>query len=176
MRTHAGAEKETMFNFARLLAAGTALIAVSACAYDNPAYDVKEPARADRSFARGPDLANARSDEAQGEVAAQSGNWKMTLAFSERSYQQKPDLFNEFNLATAYQHTDNNALAIPLYLDLVERGQYTATASILNANGTMPPAMLRTISMESAKRLGVLGVDDGTILAWEGADQGFGRH
>ena len=95
--------------------------------------------------------------------------------FSQRSYQQKPDLFNEFNLATAYQHTGNNALAIPLYLDLVERGQYTPTASILNADGTMPPPMLATISLESAKRLGVLGVDDSAIVAREGADQGFGH-
>ena len=165
-----------MFHFARLLAAGTALIAVSACAYDNPSYDAKEPTRADQAFARGPDLTNARSDEFQGEVAAQSGNWKLTLAFSQRSYQQKPDLFNEFNLATAYQRTDNIALAIPLYLDLVERGQYTATHSMLNADGTLPPPMLRTISMESAKRLGVLGVRPTTILAREGADQGFGHY
>src|SRR5579863_2073033 len=119
-----------MFNFVRLLAAGSALIAVSACAYNNPSFDAKEAAKADRTFARGPDRANARRDEFEGEMAAQSGDWKMTLAFSEWSYQQTPDLNNEFNLATAYQHTGNNALAIPLYIDLVNRGQFTLTHSM----------------------------------------------
>ena len=167
-----------MFNFARLLAAGAALIAVSACTHDNPNFDAKESAKADRTFARGPDLANARRDEFEGEMAAQSGDWKLTLAFSERSYQQTPDLNNEFNLATAYQHTGNDALAIPLYIDLVDRGQYTLTHSMLNANGTMPAPMLRTIAMESARRLGGLGGSDapiGPFVAREGADQGFGN-
>lgn len=163
-----------MFNFTRLLAAGAALMAVSACAYDNPSFDAKEPGRAERAFARGADLTNARSDEFQAEMAAQSGNWGMTLAFSKRSYQQTPDVDNEFNLATAYQHTGNDALAIPLYIDLVDRGQYTLTHSLLNADGTMPPAMLKTISQESAKRLARLGANDAVahpFLARKSTDQ-----
>jgi hypothetical protein len=168
-----------MFNFVRLLAAGSALIALSACAYDNPGFDAKETAKAEQTFARGPDRANARRDEFEAEMAAQSGDWKMTLAFSERSYQQTPDLNNEFNLATAYQNTGNNALAIPLYIDLVNRGQYTLTHSILKADGTMPRPMLRTISMESARRLGGLGGGDavvGPVVARKSADQGFGSN
>jgi hypothetical protein len=168
-----------MFKFAQLLAAGSALIALSACTYDNAHFDANESAKADRTFARGPDPANARRDEFEGEMAAQSGDWKLTLAFSERSYQQTPDLNNEFNLATAYEHTGNNALAIPLYIDLVDRGEYTLTHSMLNADGTMPHPMLRTISMESARRLGRLGGSDagiGPVVARKGADQGFGNN
>jgi hypothetical protein len=148
-----------VFDLVRVLAAGFALIAVSACTYDDAGYDANQTAKSDRALARGPDLADAHSDELQGEMAAERSDWKMTLAFSERSYQQTPDLINEFNLATAYEHTGSSALAIPLYIDLVERGQYTLTQPGLNSDGTNPTPMLRTISLESAKRLGRMDLD-----------------
>ena len=75
-------------------------------------------------------LANARRDEFEGEVAAQSGNWKMTLAFSERSYQQKPDLSNGNSTWRPPISTRETMMHWPFrfYIDLVDRGQYTAHA------------------------------------------------
>jgi len=172
-------KRANVFNFVRVLAAGAALISLSACTYYDANYDAKQAAKADRAFARGPDLADAHSDEREGEWAAERGDWKTTLAFSERSYRQTPDLVNEFNLATAYEHTGSNALAIPLYIDLVERGQYTLTAPLLNSDGTVPAPMQRTISMESAKRLDLLGGGDAPIwpvVAGKSADQSFGNN
>jgi len=146
----------------RLLTVSSALLALGACAYNQPGAEANLRAKADRAWARGPDLADAHSDEIQGEAASQRGDWKVALEFSERSYKQTPDIINEFNLATAYQRTGNNALAIPLYIDLEERGQYTPLATLLNYDGTLPKhVMLRTVSLEAAARLKPLDVDAG---------------
>ena len=183
-----------MFNLIRLLAAGSAFIAVSACTFDHASFDANQSAKADRALARGPDLADAHTDELSGEGAATRGDWKMALAFSERSYRQTPDLINEFNLATAYGNTGSNASAIPLYIDLVERGQNTLTHSLMNSDGTKPRPMLLTISMESARRLGTMNLnatqraivasasapngdaDFRSVVARKGDDQGFGNN
>jgi hypothetical protein len=146
-----GRQGETMSRLFRLLTVSSALLALGACAYNQPGAEANLRAKADRAWARGPDLAES-----------QRGDWKVALEFSERSYKQTPDIINEFNLATAYQRTGNNALAIPLYIDLEERGQYTPLATLLNYDGTLPKhVMLRTVSLEAAARLKPLDVDAG---------------
>jgi hypothetical protein len=96
----------------------------------------------------------APSDLIHGQAAAARGDWNTALAFFERSYREKPSILNEFNLATAYQRTGKGALAVPLYLDLVDRGQSTEATPVQNRNGSFDqktPA--RDIADEARERL-----------------------
>jgi hypothetical protein len=78
----------------------------------------------------------APADLIYGQTAATRGDWDVALAFFERSYREKPSILNEFNLATAYQRTGQGALAVPLYLDLIDRGRLTEVTPVQNSNGT----------------------------------------
>ena len=100
----------------------------------------------------------ARVDLLDADVASQRGDWNLSADLAEKSYRAKPDLINEFNLATAYQHTHRGALAVPLYVDLVDRGQYTRTAPIYSYDGRWPAPMLPFIADEAAHRLNQMGV------------------
>ena len=71
------------------------------------------------------------------------------------------DIINEFDLATAYQRTDRNALAVPLYIDLLDRGRHTRTVPVENFDRSMPPPMLPTLADEAALRLRNMGVTTG---------------
>jgi hypothetical protein len=99
------------------------------------------------------------------EVAAQRGDWSGSATLAEQSYREKPDLWNEFNLATAYQHTRREALAIPLYLDLVVRGQYARTYPLYSYDRSWPTPMLPFIADEAAHRLDQMGVHDYPAVA-----------
>ena len=78
----------------------------------------------------------APSDLIYGQTAAAKGDWNTALSFFARSYREKPSILNEFNLATAYERTGQGALAVALYLDLVDRGRLTEATPVQNANGT----------------------------------------
>ena len=101
----------------------------------------------------------AQTDLLAAEVAAQRGDWSQSANLAEASYRSKPDVWNEFNLATAYQHTRRGGMSVPLYLDLVDRGQFARTRPIFNDNGTLPTPMLPYIADEAAHRLNQMGVD-----------------
>jgi hypothetical protein len=88
-------------------------------------------------------------------MAAARGNWSLTEKLAEQSYREAPDVYNEFNLATAYQRLGRFDLAKPLYQDLVLRGQSTETLPIQNFDGSEPPHMAPFIGQEAAKRLGI---------------------
>jgi len=88
------------------------------------------------NLARAENPSQAPADLIYGQSAAARGDWNTALAFFQRSYREKPSLLNEFNLATAYQRTGRGDLAVPLYLDLVDRGQLTEVTPIENTNGS----------------------------------------
>jgi hypothetical protein len=58
--------------------------------------------------------------------AAALGDWPAVTALLEKVYRDDPSLGNEFNLATAYVHTGQTALAIPLYEDVAKKGQFNS--------------------------------------------------
>jgi hypothetical protein len=96
----------------------------------------------------------APSDLIYGQTVAARGDWTMALAFFERSYREKPSILNEFNLATAYQRTGQGALAVPLYLDLIDRGRLTEVTPVQNSNGSFDQkAPASDIADEARERL-----------------------
>jgi hypothetical protein len=98
--------------------------------------------------------AQAPSDLIHGQAAAARGDWGTALSFFERSYREKPSILNEFNLATAYQRTGKGELAVPLYLDLVDRGQSTEATPVQNRNGSFDQkSPARDIADEARERL-----------------------
>jgi tetratricopeptide (TPR) repeat protein len=108
----------------------------------------------DVALARGESASQAPADLIYGQSAAARGDWNTALAFFQRSYREKPSLLNEFNLATAYQRTGRGDLAVPLYLDLVDRGQQTEVTPIENTNGSFDQkAPASDIADEARERL-----------------------
>lgn len=91
------------------------------------------------------------------EVASQRGIWNESARLAEISYRAKPDLWNEFNLATAYQHTGRSAEAIPLYIDLTERGQFARSYPLYSYDRSWPAPMLPFLADEAAHRLNQMG-------------------
>jgi hypothetical protein len=106
------------------------------------------------ALARTESASQAPADLIYGQTAAARGDWKTALAFFQRSYREKPSLLNEFNLATAYQRTGRGDLAVPLYLDLVDRGQQAEVTPIENRNGSFDQkAPAADIADEARERL-----------------------
>jgi len=106
------------------------------------------------ALARTEAASQAPADLLYGQSAAARGDWNTALAFFQRSYREKPSLLNEFNLATAYQRTGRGDLAVPLYLDLVDRGQQTEVTPIENTNGSFDQkAPASDIADEARERL-----------------------
>ena len=64
------------------------------------------------------------------EEAMLAGDWNSATAIAGRAYREDPNLRTEFNLATAYEHAGQAALAIPLYRDLAVKGQFTWTQAL----------------------------------------------
>jgi tetratricopeptide (TPR) repeat protein len=105
-------------------------------------------------LARSENFSEAPADLLYGQTAAARGDWNTALAFFQRSYREKPSLLNEFNLATAYQRTGRGDLAVPLYLDLVDRGQQAEVTPIENTNGSFDQkAPASDIADEARERL-----------------------
>jgi hypothetical protein len=101
-------------------------------------------------------------EEANGQSAALKFDWVTATPFFEQAYAAHPDVTNEFNLATAYQSTGQNAKAIPLYEDVVENGKYTLTdtgiiGQLHPADMDRAPGSQRSdLSAEAAKRLSLM--------------------
>jgi len=147
--------------FLTVLFAATSAIALCAFDTNSNSTKLKEQADAAQDLNRGFDRDASRGDLLDAESAAARGDWVVSAALAQQSYKEQPDVINEFNLATAYQHTGRSDLAVPLYIDLLDRGRYTRTAPIENFDRTMPPPMLPRISDEAALRLKIMGVTTG---------------
>jgi len=92
--------------------------------------------------------------EQQAEEAGQAGDWAREVALAGASYSKSASLLNEFNLATAYMHTGQNALAIPLYADVAANGQYTDVIAQYNyRTGPRPARVSYNMTDEANRRL-----------------------
>ena len=101
----------------------------------------------------------AREDLLNSNSASQRNDWTLAASLAEKSYKAKPDMWNEFNLATAYQRSARGELAVPLYLDIVDRGQFVRTNPIPSLDGSRTTPMLPFMADEAALRLKKMGVD-----------------
>jgi hypothetical protein len=109
-----------------------------------------------------PDSSDA--DLIQAEMAGARGDWVMSALLANKSYKEQPDIWNEFNLATADQHIGRNDLAEPLYVDLITRGQFVTLDPVQNFDGSWPTEMLGTVAQESNHRLDRMGYGgNGTV-------------
>ena len=81
----------------------------------------------------------------------------MSARLANKSYREQPDVWNEFNLATADSHIGRNDLAEPLYVDLIGRGQFVDLNPVQNFDGSWPAPMLGTVAQESNRRLDRMG-------------------
>ena len=96
--------------------------------------------------------------ESQAEQAAVNSDWTQVAILAAKSYREGPSVANEFNLATAYTHSGETTLAIPLYADVAERGKLS-TARVLydyRHNGYRPPHLTFNYADEANRRLAVL--------------------
>jgi hypothetical protein len=98
-------------------------------------------------------------EEATGQSDTMKFDWVAATPLFERAYADHPDVTNEFNLATAYENTGQNAKAIPLYEGVVKDGKYTLTNTGVFGQ-THPADMARApgsqrsdLSAEAAARL-----------------------
>lgn len=151
-----------MNRFVSITLAAASALAMSSYASAAPLY-LSERADAAQQLNRGLDKNQADEDGRQANLASQRGDWAVSRAFAERSYQEDPSIRVEFNLATAYERTGRGDLAVPLYIDLVDRGQYTKTAALDNFYNLPASPMLANLADEATFRLARLGV--GTAVA-----------
>ena len=77
-----------------------------------------------------PGTTDAAHDELHAEQAAMLGDWQTSAVLAGRSYRASPSLGNEFTLANAYAHTGQRALAVPLYEDVAEHGEFVIGAAV----------------------------------------------
>ena len=148
-----------------LLAAASALV-LSACAFSSPNDTLKEQADASRSLNRGIERSDPVDDMHGALLAGARGDWSVATALGEKSYLGRPTVWNEFNLATAYQNSGHAGQAIPLYANLVYRGRFVALAPIQNQDGSWPRPMAATVSEEAQARLNQLsGIGAGPRVA-----------
>ena len=96
--------------------------------------------------------------ELKAQEAAVSGDWAKVAELAGKAYRQSPSLNNEFNLATAYTHTGQIALAIPLYADVAENGQRVQVTALYDYRrpGARPPRVSFNMADEANRRLELL--------------------
>ncbi len=136
-----------------VLLAAASTFAISACAFNSPGEKLRQQADASEALSRGHDQDESVRDMHLEVLAGARGDWSASRELGELSYSERPDIWNEFNLATAYEHTGRTSQAVPLYTDLVERGRSVALVPVQNFDGSWPQAMAPTVSEESARRL-----------------------
>jgi len=146
-----------MRKFIPVLLVAAVTLPISAFSADQSNERSGQRAEAVQTLSRGFDKAGADEDARVAEMAGVRGDWAMSASLAARSYKEKPDIWNEFNLATAYQRTGQGAKAVPLYLDLVDRGQFTRTREIDSFDGEFQQPMLPNLADESALRLNRMG-------------------
>ncbi len=95
--------------------------------------------------------------ELQAQSAAVSGDWAAVADLAGRAYQQSPSINNEFNLATAYTHTGQAALAVPLYADVAAKGQFVEAPVLYDYRSNVRPERVRyNVADEANRRLELL--------------------
>jgi hypothetical protein len=109
----------------------------------------------------GPALVTACSDqslreEAGGESAGVKGDWVAATPLFEQAYAAHPDVVSQFNLATAYENTGQNAKAIALYEAVVLDGDFTETNLSTPTGGVTEPSQGVDLSAEATKRLAIM--------------------
>ncbi len=95
---------------------------------------------------------SASQTEVQSELAMRAGDWNSAAALSGQSYRENPTLRNEFNLATAYVHTGQPALAIPLYADVARSGHFTETQALYDYHSRARPGRVQFNYADEANR------------------------
>ncbi len=94
--------------------------------------------------------------------AAALGDWAEVTRLLEKVYRDDPSLGNEFNLATAYVHTDQASLAIPLYADVARKGQFNQAVALYQFKSDVDPLLPRrsfNYSDEALRRIAALQGD-----------------
>jgi hypothetical protein len=131
----------------------------SACASDfnPPAERLTEERNATEAMNTTFDPTKSDDDLIQAQLAGARGDWIMSARLAEKSYREQPEIWNEFNLATADSHIGRNDLAEPLYVDLIGRGQFVDLNPVQNFDGSWPAPMLGTVAQESNRRLDRMG-------------------
>jgi hypothetical protein len=140
----------------------------SACAFDfnPPGQRLAEEQSATAALDRGFDPDNSGVDLIQAEMAGARGDWIVSAKLADKSYREQPDIWNEFNLATADSHIGRNDLAEPLYVDLIGRGQFVDLNPVQNFDGSWPAQMQGTVAQESNRRLDSMGYGgNGTVVS-----------
>lgn len=108
-----------------------------------------------------PALAQDAQEPAKVAVAAEeamlAGDWNSATVIAGRAYREDPNLRTEMNLATAYEHEGQVALAIPLYRDLEVKGQFTWTQALYDyRHGPRPENVVYNYAEEAHRRLALL--------------------
>ena len=92
--------------------------------------------------------------ESQAEQAAVNSDWTQVAILAAKSYREGPSVANEFNLATAYTHSGETTLAIPLYADVAANGQYTTVVAQYDyRSGPRPARVSYNMTDEANRRL-----------------------
>jgi hypothetical protein len=97
--------------------------------------------------------------EMQADQAALDGDWATLTTLAGASYRASPSLANEFNLATAYVHNGQTALAVPLYADVAAHGQFAQGALLYdyrNPSAPVPVHKRVNYSDEANRRIAIL--------------------
>lgn len=140
----------------------------SACAADfnPPSERLAEQNSATDAMNAGFNNENAATDLVQAELAGARGEWRVSAQLAAKSYREQPNIWNEFNLATAYEHIGRRDLAEPLYVNLVERGTFVGLNPVQNFDGSWPAPMLETVAKEASRRLDKMGYGSkGTVAS-----------
>jgi len=112
---------------------------------------------------------SAQLEQNRAEQAAVRGDWTAAAKLDAQSYRESPSVSNEFNLAAAYTHTGQSALAIPLYQDVAENGgRRTAFALYDDRAGSPVGAREFNYAQEATRRLGVLTNQPVTTASYYG--------
>jgi hypothetical protein len=108
---------------------------------------------------------------ADAQSAGEKGNWALELSNSERAYETHPTASNEFNLATGYENTGQNAKATALYQDLISKGQYTPMTPGRNDDGTPVAASNGNMADESARRIEMINGRPSAVVDYPEMDR-----
>lgn len=146
-----------MKNLLPVFVAVAGAFAISACAFNPPGERLAEQDNATTALESGFDADNSGADLIQAEMAGARGDWTESAQLADKSYREQPNIWNEFNLATADEHIGRADLAEPLYANLIERGQFINLVPVQNFDGSWPAPMLGTVAQESGRRLAAMG-------------------
>jgi hypothetical protein len=95
--------------------------------------------------------------EATAEADAVRGDWAVAIPLFEEADAAHPGVaVNQFNLATAYENTGQNAKAIALYEAVVIDGQITPTSILPGSGRVRDPKTAPDLSAEATRRMAIM--------------------